>query len=74
MATDSNSRTCPRCRGEQLVDGAFRARSSTRFTPAGRFMWLGYQVRGFACLDCGFVGHTLNQEQIADLRRRLEEG
>ena len=74
MATDSNRRACPRCRGEQLVDGTFRARSSTRFTPAGRFMWLGYQVSGFACLDCGFVGHTLNEEQIADLRRRGQEG
>ena len=73
MATDSNRRACPRCRGEQLVDGSFRGHSAT-FAPADRFSWFGYKVRGFACLDCGFVGHTLKPEQIADLRRRVQEG
>jgi hypothetical protein len=36
-------------------------------------MWIGYPVRSFACTNCGYVGHMLDERQLADLKRRLSE-
>ena len=60
---------CPSCRGLNLVSGRLGVHRNT-FIPTGRWMFLGYGVKGLLCLDCGFLGHCLDQQDVDDIRRR----
>ena len=33
-------------------------------------MWLGFNVHGFVCLDCAYVGHYLAPEDIAEIKKQ----
>jgi hypothetical protein len=60
---------CPSCHGTNLADGRLGVNRHT-FVPAGRWMFLGYGVRGFVCLDCGFLGQYLERQDVDDIRRK----
>jgi hypothetical protein len=57
---------CPSCRGARLVlnyggEGSF----------APKFMMLGFATYTFACLDCGYVGGTLTEEDRCTLEKKV---
>ena len=70
---------CPSCRGSRLVLGqprtanAFDARD-TLFRPRAKPMFLGFQVSEVACLDCGYVGACLSEDERAELEKKLRKG
>ncbi len=61
-------RKCPSCKGTNLAYGSTSALPLT-FAPDGEKMLAGYPARGFACLDCGFLGHFLDQLDLEVLRK-----
>jgi hypothetical protein len=69
MPPNPPQRECLSCHGTNIVEGRFGSKNY-RFMPVGRFMWLGYAVKGFACLDCGMIGHRLDMGQVADIKQR----
>ncbi len=72
MSAEIRKRECPCCRSGDLVDGGFGL-FGTHFAPEGPLMWMGYQPKGFACLECGFVGWYLVERDLLDLRDRQAE-
>ncbi len=41
------------------------------FRPMGRPMFLGFQTYCVACLDCGYVGTCLSDEERSELEEKL---
>jgi len=74
----STKLVCPSCRGARMVlgqpkaAGAFDARDSL-FRPMGKPMFLGFQTFDVACLDCGYVGTCLSEDERAGLEKKLQE-
>jgi hypothetical protein len=64
-------RECPSCHSANLINGNFGGESD-KFIPDDRFMWIGYTPRGFVCLDCGFLAHYLDSNDIQDIRKKLK--
>jgi hypothetical protein len=57
---------CPSCRGSRLVlnygeEGSF----------APKFLMLGLAKHAVACLDCGYVGETLTEEDRCKLEEKV---
>ena len=61
---------CPCCRGKKLKLGRLGNHKHT-FIPQGRqFMLVGYLPNAFVCLDCGFLGHYLDEADITEIRNQ----
>ena len=69
---------CLSCRGSRMVldrpittnitnagDGLFR--------PVGKSMFLGFQTFPVACLDCGYVGTCLSEDERSGLEKELSK-
>jgi hypothetical protein len=69
MSAETDKRECPSCHGTSLMEGRTGVYKHT-FIPEGQWVWLGYTARAFVCLDCGFLGHFLTEEDVRDLRSR----
>jgi hypothetical protein len=68
MAQTPFEHHCPCCGGNKLRAGKLGTHTQT-FIPEGQFMWLGFNVKGFVCLDCRYVGHYLGPEDIAEIQK-----
>jgi hypothetical protein len=66
-----DQRQCPSCHGTKLIDGSLGVYKHT-FIPADRAMFLGYVAKAFVCLNCGFLGHYLEPDDIHDIHRNLD--
>jgi hypothetical protein len=51
--------------GQPALDGQFR--------PMGKAMLIGFQTYPVACLDCGYVGTCLSEDERAGLEKKLRE-
>ena len=47
--------------------------AETQFRPMGKRMFVGFQTYPVACLDCGYVGTCLNEDERAGLEKKLGE-
>jgi hypothetical protein len=69
---------CPSCRGSRMVlgqpksTGILDARDGL-FRPMGKLMFLGFQTFDVACIECGYVGTCLSEEERAGLEKKLGE-
>ncbi len=67
---------CPSCRGFRMVLGqqeagcAFSAGSSL-FRPTAKPVFVGFQIYRVACLDCGYVGTSLSEDERSALETKL---
>lgn len=61
---------CPVCGGTWLEEGGF-ARGRHRFFPSRVAAFFGYRVLGYVCVDCGFLGHYLEESDLEKLRHKL---
>ena len=43
------------------------------FRPMGKPMFLGFQTYRVACLDCGYVGTCLSEDERAGLEKKLRK-
>jgi DNA-directed RNA polymerase subunit RPC12/RpoP len=62
---------CPSCRGERLVLGN---KGKGNFVPKGKLMMLGFATYAIACLDCGYLGGALTEDDRSDLEKKVQEG
>ena len=69
MSRGIQGASCPSCRSTNLVSGRLGVNRHT-FVPTGRWMLLGYGIKAMVCLDCGFLGHFLEPEDLNDIRRK----
>ena len=60
---------CPSCRGSRLVLG--QPTSVNLFRPIAKPMFLGFQTFDVACLDCGYVGTCLSEDERAGLEKNF---
>jgi hypothetical protein len=58
--------------GQPKTSGAFDA-SDRLFRPMGKGSLLGYQTSEVACLDCGYVGTCLSEDERAGLEEKFRE-
>lgn len=58
--------------GQPKASGAFDARDPL-FRPMSKPMFLGFQTFDVACLDCGYVGTCLSEDERAGLEKKLRE-
>ena len=58
--------------GQPKVSGAFDA-SDRLFRPMGRPMFLGFQTFEVACLDCGYVGTCLSEDERVALEQKPQK-
>ena len=69
---------CPSCRGARMVlgqpkaTGVLDARDSL-FRPMGIPMFVGFQVSDVVCLDCGYVGTCLSEDERSGLEKKLRD-
>jgi hypothetical protein len=52
--------------------GALDAKDSL-FRPAGKWTFVGFQTFDVACLDCGYVGTCLSEDERSGLEKKLGE-
>ena len=45
----------------------------TLFRPVGKPMFLGFQTHGVACLDCGYVGTCLDEDERGGLEKKMRD-
>ena len=45
----------------------------SHFRPTGKGTFLGFQTFDVACLDCGYVGTSLSEDERAALEKKLRE-
>ncbi len=64
----SSNLRCPSCQGSRLVLGN---KGSTNFVPKGKLMMVGFATYALACLDCGYLGGTLTEEDRHDLEKKV---
>jgi hypothetical protein len=69
---------CPSCRGARMVLGKPKAAgilegSDRLFWPKGKPMFTGFQVSDVVCLDCGYVGRCLSEDERAELEEKLRK-
>ena len=70
--SNRNPRRCPCCTGQNLLPGKYGVHRHT-FCPSGKINWIGYDMTAFACMDCGFVGPYIKDEDMEDLRKHFEK-
>jgi hypothetical protein len=58
--------------GQPKAAGAFDARDSL-FRPMGPPMFLGFQMSDVVCVDCGYVGTCLSEDERAELEKKLRK-
>ena len=58
--------------GQPKATGILEPRDSL-FRPMGKPMFLGFQVFDVACLDCGYVGTCLSEDERAGLEKKLRK-
>ena len=58
--------------GPRELAGAFDPQDGL-FRPMGQPMFLGFQTYCVACLDCGYVGTCLSEDERAGLEKKLGE-
>ena len=46
---------------------------SVNFAPKGKFMMLGFATYAVACLDCGYVGTSLTEEDRCELDKKVRD-
>ena len=56
--------------GQAKAAGGMDARDSI-FRPMGKPMFLGFQIFDVACIDCGYVGTCLSEDERAGLEKIL---
>jgi hypothetical protein len=72
MATLNSARKCLSCQSKNLHSGTFGYYSHT-FMPGKRFMFKGYALQAYVCLDCGTIGSYLNNSDLQDLQKFIEK-
>ncbi len=58
--------------GQPKASGILEA-SDSLFRPMGRPMFFGFQTYDVVCLDCGYVGTCLSEDERAQLEKKLQE-
>ena len=58
--------------GPQEVAGFLDPRDSL-FRPMGTPMFLGFQTYRVACLDCGYVGSCLSEDERSGLEKKVRD-
>jgi len=53
--------------GQAVLD----ARNS-QFRPIGNWTYLGFQTYDVACLDCGYVGTCLSEDERSELEKKIQ--
>jgi len=56
--------------GQPKATGITDARDNL-FRPRGKGMFLGYQTSDVACLDCGYVGTCLSEDERSEMEEKL---
>ena len=64
---------CPSRRGARLVPGNMLQKECRNFVPKGKVMVLGFSTFSFACLDCGYLGVCLSEEDRYDLEKKVKD-
>ena len=59
--------------GQAKTAGALDTGDS-QFHPSGNWTFLGFQRYEVACLDCGYVGTCLSEDERAGLEKKVREG
>ena len=44
------------------------------FRPVGKAMFLGFMTYRVACLDCGYVGTCLSEDERSGLEKKVRDG
>ncbi len=69
----SKNSKCPNCGSKNLCYG--KLGNSHPFLPEeAKTFFAGFEPNSFVCLDCGDLGHYLDQKQIDALKERLSIG
>jgi len=55
--------------GQQAAGGGL----DSLFRPVGKPMMLGFQTYLVACLDCGYLGACLSEEERSELGKKLRQ-
>lgn len=58
--------------GQPKATGILDARDSL-FRPMGKRTFLGFQTYDVACLDCGYVGTCLSEDERSGLEKELQK-
>jgi hypothetical protein len=58
--------------GQPKASGILDARDSL-FRPMGKPMFLGFQTSDVVCLDCGYVGTCLSEDERSELEKKLRK-
>jgi len=58
--------------GQPKAAGGLDARDSL-FRPMDKPMFLGFQVSEVVCLDCGYVGTCLSEDERSGLEKKLRK-
>ncbi len=58
--------------GQPKMAGILDA-SDRLFRPMGKPMFLGFQVSDVVCLDCGYVGTCLSEDERSELEKKLQK-
>jgi hypothetical protein len=56
-----------------MVLGQQAERAGFLFRPMGKPMVLGFQTYRVACLDCGYVGTCLSEDERSELETKLRK-
>ncbi|HVV71565.1 MAG TPA: hypothetical protein VHI52_08715 [Verrucomicrobiae bacterium] len=62
---------CPSCHGSRMVLG--QPELDRQFRPMGKSAFVGFLTYPVACLDCGFIGTCLSEDERAGLEKKLRE-
>jgi hypothetical protein len=54
-----------------MVLGQPEFKNAEQFRPMGRPMFVGLQTYPVACLDCGYVGTCLSEDERSELETKL---
>ena len=47
--------------------------AESQFRPMGKPMFVGFQTYPVVCLDCGYVGTCLSEDERSELERKLRK-
>ncbi len=69
--TDPQSveKQCPFCGGHDFERGGIGLNPFT-FVPSGRWMWTGYYVTLYVCMNCGAMTPFLQMKDLEDIRQK----
>ena len=75
MDTLKSERKCLSCQSKNLHHGAFGHYGyyNQTFMPEKKFMFKGYALQAYVCLDCGTIGSYVNNSDIQDLQKFIEK-